>query len=52
MRRIKTEKIKGWEILAKDIYSSSGVVLISKGTILKKDYVEKLLELKVTDIFL
>ena len=51
MRRIKTEKIKGWEILAKDIYSSSGVVLISEGTILKRDYVEKLLELKITDIF-
>ena len=51
MRRIKTEKIKGWEILAKDIYSSGGVVLISKGTILKKDYVEKLLELQITDIF-
>lgn len=51
MRRIKTEKIKGYEILAKDVYSSSGVVLISKGTILKKEYIEKLLELKITDVF-
>lgn len=51
MRRIKTEQIKGREILAKDIYSSGGVVLISEGTILKKDYVEKLLELKITDVF-
>ena len=51
MRRIKTEQIKGREILAKDIYSSSGVVLISAGTILKREYIEKLLELKITDVF-
>lgn len=51
MRRIKTEKIKGHEILAKDVYSTSGVVLISEGTILKKEYVDKLLELKITDVF-
>ena len=51
MRRIKTEQIKGREILAKDIYSDGGVVLISEGTILKRDYVEKLLELKITDVF-
>ncbi len=51
MRRIKTEKIRGNEILAKDVYSSTGVVLISSGTLLKKDYIEKLLELKITDVF-
>lgn len=51
MRRIKTDKIKGREILAKDVHSSSGVVLISEGTILKKEYIEKLLELKITDVF-
>ena len=51
MRRIKTEKIKGYEILAKDIYSGTDVVLISAGTILKKEYIEKLLELKITDVF-
>lgn len=51
MRRIKTEQIRGREILAKDIYSAGGVVLISEGTILKKEYIEKLLELKITDIF-
>ena len=51
MRRIKTKSIKGYEILAKDIYSSSGLILISEGTILKKEYIEKLLELKITDVF-
>lgn len=51
MRRLRTEQIKGREILAKDIYSSGGVVLISAGTILKTEYKEKLLELKITDVF-
>jgi len=51
MRRIKTEQIRGSEILAKDVYSSSGVVLVSEGTILKKEYIDKLLELKITDVF-
>lgn len=51
MRRIQTEHIKGRELLAKDIHGANGVVLISEGTILKKEYIEKLLELKITDVF-
>lgn len=51
MRRIKTRKIKGHEILAKDIYSSGGIILISEGTILKPEYIQKLLELRITDVF-
>ena len=51
MRRIKTRKIKGHEILAKDIYSSGGIILISEGTILKQEYIQKLLELRITDVF-
>lgn len=51
MRRIKTEKIKGREILARDIYSASGAILIPEGTVLKKEYAEKLLELNITDVF-
>jgi len=51
VRRIKTEKIKGREILAKDVYSSNGAILIPEGTQLKKEYAEKLLELNITDVF-
>ena len=51
MRRIQTEQITGKEILAKDIYSTSGVVLISEGTLLRRNYIDKLLELKITDVF-
>jgi len=51
VRRIQTEQITGKEVLAKDIYSSNGVVLISEGTVLKRNYIDKLLELKITDVF-
>lgn len=51
MRRIRIDQIKGGEILAKDIYTSGGAILISSGTILKKEYGEKLKELKFSDIF-
>ncbi len=51
MRRIQTEQIKGGEILGKDIYNSSGAVLISSGTVLKKEYGEHLKGLRVSDIF-
>ena len=39
MRRILVESINDGDILAKDLFSSSGVVLMSEGTKLKKDYV-------------
>ncbi len=51
MRRLQTEHIKGRELLAKDVRGASGVILISAGTILKKEYADKLLELNVTDVF-
>lgn len=52
LRRIQVNRISGKEILAKDIYSSSGVILISAGTILKREYAEKLLELGTTDVLI
>lgn len=51
MRRIQSKQITGNEVLAKDIYTRSGVILISAGTVLKKEYIEKLQELGITDIF-
>ena len=52
MRRISIESVKDGDILAKDLFSSSGVVLMSEGTKLKKDYVPRLLELGVGQIFI
>lgn len=51
MRRISVEAIKDGDILAKDLFSSSGVVLMSEGTRLKTDYVPRLLELHIETIF-
>ena len=47
MHIVKTKDLVGNEILAKHIVSKTDVVLISKGTILKKDYIPKLSELGI-----
>ncbi len=52
MRRIQTEQIRGNEIVAKDIYSSSGVIIVAEGTKLKLEYKHKLLEMHIHDIFI
>lgn len=52
MRRIQTEQITGREILAKDIYSGNGVIIIAEGTKLKLEYRTKLQDLHITDIFI
>lgn len=51
MKRLKTENIQGNEILAKDISMSSGTVILTKGTRLKAEYKERLIELNVSEIF-
>lgn len=50
MRRISIESAKDGDILAKDLFSSSGVVLMSEGTRLKKDYIARLSELGVKQV--
>lgn len=50
MRRISIASVKDGDILAKDLFSSSGVVLMSEGTILKKEYIARLLELGVKQV--
>ncbi len=52
MRKILVESIKDGDILARDLFSSSGVVLMSEGTRLKKDYVPRLLELGVRQVYI
>lgn len=51
MRTINVSSIKGNEILARDILSESGIILMSEGTTIKKEYVSKLLELGITNVF-
>ncbi len=51
MRRIQTEQIKGNEIVARDVYSTNGAIIVAEGTKLKLEYKHNLLELKIYDIF-
>ncbi len=52
MRRIPVEFIKDGDILDKDLFTSSGVVLMSEGTKLKKEYIARLLELGIDQVYL
>lgn len=51
IRKINVGMIKGNEILARDILSESGTILISTGTHIKKDYILRLKELGVNEIY-
>lgn len=52
MRRISVEVIKDGDVLARDIFSSSGVILMTEGTRLKKEYIPRLLELQINTVFI
>lgn len=52
MRRIKVEALKDGDILAKDLFSSSGVVLMSEGTRIKKEYIARLEELGIEQVYI
>lgn len=52
MRSVSVNVLKGNEIIAKDIISESGIILMSEGTVVKKEYISKLIELGITNIFI
>ena len=45
MKIVATLDLKGGEVLARDIINQSGVILIPNGTTIKKEYIEKLVEI-------
>lgn len=51
MRRITVEFIKDGDILAKDLFTSSGVVLMSEGAYLKREYIGRLLDLGINQVY-
>lgn len=51
MRIISLDSIKGTELLAKDIYNNSDMILMSAGTVVKKEYVKRLKELHIEYIY-
>ena len=51
MKLYKTDEIDREYVLARDVVSSNYQVLLSSGTILKKDYLEKLIELGIKEVY-
>lgn len=51
MRRISVERIQGTEVLAKDVYDNMGTILMTSGTIVKKEYGQRLYALGVRNIY-
>jgi putative nucleotidyltransferase with HDIG domain len=51
MRIISVDSVKGHELLAKDILNDSNSVLMTAGTIIKKEYISRLKELDVEYIY-
>jgi len=52
MQYIQVEKLKGEEILAVPILAYSDIVLIHADTVIKKEYIKKLLELKINYVYI
>lgn len=52
MRKLSLNLVKGNEKLAQDVISNSGIVLMSKGSILKKEYISKLYELGIQSLYI
>ncbi len=51
MRRMLLDSIKGHELLARDILSNSGIVIMSAGSVIKKEYVRRLTELDISYVY-
>lgn len=51
MRRIPINLIGDGNVLAKDVFSSTGVVLMSEGTTLKREYISRLRDLSIDYVF-
>ena len=52
MKLKKVEELEGGERLAKPILLDIGTVLIYEDTVLKKDYIEKLVELGIEEVYI
>lgn len=52
MRRVPVKKLRGGEVLAKDVCTSSSNILMVRGTILKKEYIDKLPILNIHQVYI
>ena len=51
MRIISVDSVTGNELLAKDIIGNSELVLMTEGTVIKKEYIKRLKELNIEYIY-
>ena len=51
MRIISLDSVKGDELLAKDIINENDTILVSAGTVIRKEYVNRLKELEIEYIY-
>lgn len=51
MKVYHVEELTGIEVLAKDVFTPEYQILLSAGTILKREYIEKLKELRVREVW-
>ena len=51
MKVYHVEELTGIEVLAKDVFTPEYQILLSAGTILKREYIEKLKELQVREVW-
>lgn len=52
MKKILVKNLQGGEVLAKDVYTVEFHVLMTKGTILKKEYIDKLPLLRIEFVYI
>ncbi len=52
MKLCKIEELSGGEVLAKAIMTSEFRILLSEGTVLRSEYIEKIKELGISDVYI
>lgn len=52
MKRVPVKKLQGGEVLAKDVCTASSSILMVRGTVLKKEYIDKLPILNIHQVYI
>ena len=52
MKLVEIDELQGGEILAKEVLTNDYQVLLGKGTVVKKEYIEKLRELDILSVYI
>lgn len=52
MRKVSLRTLRGNEILAMDLISESGIILMAKGNVIKKEYISRLQELSIDYLYI